>query len=90
MSALDGVLSSDRALPRGFEVLSSGCAPKAGPAPPSAAMFLQTPASGSIGFGMTVFSMAGFAKLIKDCGVQILAVLFLVQSVLLDGFYPKL
>lgn len=53
-------------------------------------MFLWTPATGSIGFGMTVYSMVGFTMLLANCGAQLLAVPVLDQSVLLlDGLPSK-
>ena len=53
-------------------------------------MFLWTPATGSIGFGMTLYSMVGFTMLIANCGAQLLAVPVLDQSVLLlDGLPSK-
>lgn len=53
-------------------------------------MLLQTPAAGSIRFGMTLFSILGFTMLVRDCGAQLLTVLVLVQSVPLLGGLPTM
>lgn len=52
-------------------------------------MFLWMPTAGNIRFGMTLFSRVGFTMLIKDCGAQVLTVLFLVQRVLLLDVMPS-